>query len=88
MEEQREKVVLTIEDNGIGIPLSDISKVFDKSFTGHNGRIKTKSTGMGLFIAKNLCHKLGHKIDIDSKKCEYTKVSITFLKNNYYEVLK
>ena len=88
VEEQREKVVLTIEDNGIGIPLSDISKVFDKSFTGHNGRIKTKSTGMGLFIAKNLCHKLGHKIDIDSKKCEYTKVSITFLKNNYYEVLK
>ena len=43
---------------------------------------------MGLFIAKNMCEKLGHKIDIESVYNEYTKVSITFAKNNYYDVLK
>lgn len=87
-EDLNNKTILIIEDNGIGIPLSDISKVFNKSFTGTNGRIRSKSTGMGLFIAKNLCNKLGHKIYIKSKENEYTKVYITFSKDNYYEVLK
>ena len=59
--------VLIIEDNGIGIKTSDIRQVFDKTFTGTNGREKTTSTGMGLYIAKNLCKKLGHKIEIESK---------------------
>ncbi len=83
-----EKLLLIIEDNGIGIPKEDINKVFFKSFTGHNGRIKTKSTGIGLFIAKNLCKKLGHKIEIESIQNEYTKVYITFSNNQYYEVVK
>lgn len=86
--EEKDRVVLSIEDNGIGIPSSDIPKVFDKSFTGYNGRIKTKSTGMGLFIAKNLCTKLGHKIRLESKEGEYTKVIISFAKNKYYDVVK
>lgn len=86
--ETLDTVVLEIIDNGIGIPASDIPKVFDKSFTGYNGRIRSKSTGMGLFIAKNLCFKLGHKIMIDSKSGEYTKVSIVFSKNKFYDVLK
>lgn len=86
--EENEKLLLTIEDNGIGIKENDIKRVFEKSFTGYNGRIKTKSTGMGLFIAKKLCEKLGHKIMIESKEHEYTKVSIIFFKNTYYrEVL-
>lgn len=83
-----DKLMLTIEDNGIGIPASDIKKVFEKSFTGRNGRIMTRSTGMGLFIAKNLCEKLGHKIEIESIENKYTKVSIILAKNKYYEVLK
>ena len=80
--------VLIIEDNGIGIKTSDIRQVFDKTFTGTNGREKTTSTGMGLYIAKNLCKKLGHKIEIESKENEYTKVFITFAKNKFYDVLK
>ena len=80
--------VLIIEDNGIGIKSSDIRQVFDKTFTGTNGREKTTSTGMGLYIAKNLCKKLGHKIEIESKENEYTRVYITFAKDKYYEVLK
>ncbi len=77
-----------IEDNGIGIPSSDLSKVFEKSFTGKNGRIKTKSTGMGLYIASSLCKKLGHKIEIDSEEGKYTKVILTFSLNTYYDVVK
>ena len=80
--------VLIIEDNGIGIKASDLKQVFDKSFTGENGRNTSKSTGMGLFIAKNMCSKLGHKINIESKENEYTRVYITFAKDKYYEVLK
>lgn len=80
--------VLIIEDNGIGIKSSDIRQVFDKTFTGTNGREKTTSTGMGLYIAKNLCKKLGHKIEIESKENEYTRVLITFAKNKFYDVLK
>ena len=79
---------LIIEDNGIGIKSSDIRQVFDKTFTGTNGREKTTSTGMGLYIAKNLCKKLGHKIEIESKENEYTRVFITFAKNKFYDVLK
>jgi len=79
---------LIIEDNGIGILPSDIKQVFNKTFTGQNGREKNASTGMGLFIAKNLCEKLGHKIEIESKPNEYTKVLISFAKNKYYDVAK
>ena len=86
--EEKDKIILSIEDNGIGIKEGDLKYVFDKSFTGSNGRIVGKSTGMGLYIAKNMCNKLGHKIDITSKEDEYTKVVITFAKNNYYDVLK
>ena len=81
-------IKLIIEDNGIGIDSSDLPKVFNKTFTGHNGRGPAKSTGMGLFIAKNLCTKLGHKISIESKRNEYTKVIISFYNNNFYKVTK
>ena len=84
----KDKLDLIIEDNGIGISDSDIPLVFKKSFTGQNGRIKSKSTGMGLFIAKSLCDKLGHKIKIESKENEYTRVIITFCKNLYFDVVK
>ncbi len=81
-------LIIEILDNGIGIPSCDLKKVFNKTYTGSNGRIKAKSTGMGLFIVHNLCKKLGHKIEIESKEDEYTKVLITISSNEYYEVLK
>ena len=88
VQDEKDKTILVIEDNGIGIKTSDLKQVFDKSFTGENGRNTNKSTGIGLYIAKNMCKKLGHKIDIESKYKEYTKVYITFAKNEYYDVLK
>lgn len=86
IEETPQKVLLTITDNGIGIPKNDLPKVFNKSFTGTNGRTTTKSTGLGLYIVKNLLKKLGHKIEIESEVNKYTKVTITFSKNNYYKI--
>ena len=86
--DEKNKTTLIIEDNGIGIKESDIKQVFNKSFTGENGRNRSKSTGMGLFIAKNMCEKLGHKISIESEYNKYTRVSITFAKNKYFDVVK
>lgn len=85
-EESDKNIILKIYDNGIGIRKSDIHKVFNKTFTGNNGRKIETSTGMGLYIVKQLCKKLGHKIIIDSKENEYTQVSILFNKNDFYEV--
>ena len=81
------KIYLCILDNGIGIPKDNLSRVFDKSFTGLNGRKKAKSTGMGLYIAKKLCKKLGHIITIESKVGEYTKVTIIFSQNDFYKII-
>lgn len=86
--ETEKNTVLKIQDNGIGIPKSDIKKVFNKSFTGENGRKIQTSTGMGLYIAKQLCEKLGHKIEIESEQNKYTSVFITFSKDQFYNILK
>ena len=75
-------VLLHIKDNGIGIPETDISRIFEKSFTGENGRKHAKSTGMGLYIAKNLCRKLGHGIGAESVAGEFTDIWIEFDGNN------
>ena len=83
--EEDDKTILEIYHNGIGIPSKDIGRVFEKSFTGSNGRDKVKSTGMGLYIIKKLCDKLGHNIYIESKEKEYTKVIIEFGKNEIYK---
>lgn len=83
--EDNDKTILEIYDNGIGIPTKDIGRVFEKSFTGSNGRDKIKSTGMGLYIIKKLCDKLGHNIYIESTLKEYTKVIIEFGKNEMYK---
>lgn len=86
--ENEKSIILKIYDNGIGIKKSDIPKVFDKTFTGNNGRKIETSTGMGLYITKQLCKKLGHKVTIDSKENEYTKVSIFFNKDDFLYVAK
>ena len=87
-EENSKNVILKIYDNGIGISKSDIPKVFDKTFTGNNGRKIKTTTGMGLYISKQICKKLGHKITADSKENEYTEISILFNKNNFLNVAK
>ncbi|NMS91334.1 HAMP domain-containing histidine kinase [Clostridioides difficile] len=69
---------LRVEDTGCGIKKEDLNRIFNKGFTGNNGRNNAKSTGLGLYLAKELCDKLGHKIDVDSEYNQYTKFTITF----------
>lgn len=83
-EEMTDRVLLHFYDNGIGIPEKDISRVFEKSFTGENGRSYAKSTGMGLFIVKSLCERLGHSISIKSEQGCFTELTIAFTKNDFY----
>ncbi|MGH4121914.1 MAG: sensor histidine kinase [Clostridium sp.] len=71
-------VMLTIEDNGVGLLDKDINRVFEKGFTGENGRKFSKSTGMGLYLCEKLCAKLGLKITIDSEVNKGTKVALIF----------
>ena len=76
--EKENCIVLTIEDNAIGILDKDIDRIFDKGFTGENGRKFTKATGMGLYLSKKLCDKLDLGLNIESKINEGTKVNIIF----------
>ena len=76
-EETKENITLTITDNGCGIKESDISRVFEKGFTGSN-RGKESSTGIGLYLAKKICVELGLTISIQSIYKEKTTVKIIF----------
>jgi len=71
-------IILTIEDNGIGIINKDVNRVFEKGFTGDNGRKLSKSTGIGLYLCRKLCDQLGLGISLTSRVGEGTKVSIIF----------
>ncbi|EPZ9216386.1 HAMP domain-containing histidine kinase [Clostridium perfringens] len=76
--ENSKYVILNIEENGAGISEKDISRVFDKGFTGENGRKFGKSTGIGLYLCKKLCKKLGLDITLISEEGKFTRVSIIF----------
>lgn len=89
MEQSQKTKILKVRDNGVGIPAEDLPRVFEKTFTGQNGREKTgiHSTGMGLYLVKTLCDKMGHRVEIDSKtgKKSYTEVKIYFGEHDYYK---
>lgn len=69
---------LEIKDNGIGIKDSDLPKIFDKGYSGFNGRQNQKSTGIGLFLVKQILDKLGQKVKLKSKLGEGTSVKVYF----------
>lgn len=69
---------LIIEDEGIGISQQDLPKVFDKGFTGINGRITQRSSGIGLYLCKKVMDQLGHKIVVCSEAGVGTKVQLNF----------
>lgn len=73
---------LIISDNGIGVDESDLGRVFEKGFTGKNGRIYGKSTGIGLYLCKKMCNKMYIGIEIYSQKGVGTQVVLTFPKDS------
>ena len=85
VETKKARVILEIKDNGIGIKKGEITKVFDKGFTGSNGRKDgKKSTGIGLYLCKKLCGKLGIGIELNSEESVGTDVKLVFPKNTYH----
>jgi len=74
-------IQLKLRDNGMGIKKSEIDRIFDKGFTGTNGRNQKKSTGIGLYLCKKMCEELGMRIQAESKENEYTEMIITIPKN-------
>ncbi|MDR2889663.1 MAG: sensor histidine kinase [Lachnospiraceae bacterium] len=82
-----EGTALTVMDNGIGIPADELERVFDKGFTGSNGRERERSTGIGLYLCHKLCHKLGITIKVNSVVGEYTQFRLFFPCNSWYHNL-
>ena len=80
----KDNVILYIKDNGIGIKKSEISRIFEKGFTGTNGRLQNKkSTGIGLYLCKKLCDKLGIAIEVKSDENKGTEVKLVFPQDSY-----
>ena len=73
---------LIIEDNGMGIKEEDLPRIFEKGFTGFNGRYEKKSSGLGLYLCKKTLDKLGHHVEISSKVGEGTRIEIIFPKED------
>lgn len=80
IKDEGSRIVLSIEDQGIGIPREDRSRVFNAFFTGKNGRKTSESTGMGMYLSKRICDELGHGLTFESEEGKGTKFFIIFYK--------
>ena len=67
---------LVIADTGMGIAPEDLPRVFEKGYTGYNGRTDKKATGIGLYLCKRILNRLGHEISISAQVGKGTRVSI------------
>ena len=76
-----ENYVLCIEDTGIGIAEDDLPRIFERGYTGKNGRIDMRASGLGLYLCKRICKNLGCEISAKSSVDEGTKMFITFPKS-------
>lgn len=72
------KTILVIEDTGMGIAPEDLPRIFERGFTGYNGRIDKKASGLGLYLCKTILKNLGHEITITSVLGKGTKVTLHF----------
>ena len=79
--EEIDKAVLSISDTGIGIREEDLPRIFEKGFTGYNGHMDKKSTGIGLYLCKKVTDKLGIKIEVSSRLEEGTIFYLTIMKD-------
>lgn len=76
-EESANGLRVLVKDTGIGIRSEDMPRIFEKGFTGYNGRMDKKASGLGLYLCKGVCEKLGHGISVASKEGDGTTVMIT-----------
>lgn len=80
--QQGDQILLVVSDNGIGIPSSDLPRIFEKGFTGQNGRSTQNATGIGLYLCKRLCDKLGISISAESQG-PGTAIQLSFYINHF-----
>lgn len=80
---ETDSVSLIFEDNGTGIRQEELSRIFDKGFTGSNGRDNQRSTGMGLYLCQKLCSRLGIGLSAESEYGTGTKLCLKFPISNY-----
>lgn len=79
IDREENSIILSIRDEGIGIPSYDIDRVTEPFFTGENGRRVKNSSGIGLYIVKKISEKLNHKLEIKSQVSKGTEIKITYL---------
>ena len=84
MDKENENLLI-IEDTGIGISAEDLPRVVERGFTGYNGRSNQKSTGLGLYLTKEVLKKLGHRLQLESQVGKGTKVMIDFSRDFFNE---
>ncbi|MFG6322664.1 MAG: sensor histidine kinase [Lachnospiraceae bacterium] len=82
MVKSNDKIVLSVSDNGMGIPQSDLPRIFEKGFTGQNGRTGKNSTGIGLYLCRRLCDKLGIGLTAHSEN-KGTTIALSFQINDF-----
>ena len=80
---EKNDIFLFISDNGIGISAADLPRVFDKGFTGENGRRYSKSTGIGLYLSQKLCKKMNIVLSVSSNSGQGTTVTMIFPTESY-----
>ncbi|MFJ7934152.1 sensor histidine kinase [Sporosarcina sp. NPDC096371] len=81
-------VLLTIKDEGSGIPPHDLPRIFDKGFTGGTGRLQNAATGLGLYLAKTVADKLGITLTTDSILGQGTTVTLIFPTENEFDQIR
>lgn len=82
MVKSNDKIVLSVSDNGMGIPQSDLPRIFEKGITGQNGRTGKNSTGIGLYLCRRLCDKLGIGLTAHSEN-KGTTIALSFQINDF-----
>lgn len=75
--------ILVIADTGIGIQAEDLPRIFEKGYTGVNGREDNRATGIGLYLSRKILKKLGHEITVDSQVDKGTEVRLSLWKKSW-----
>lgn len=87
-QQEKNSVALTIADNGIGIRAADLPRVFERGFTGETGRKFSKATGLGLYLSKRMCDKLGIGLSLASVEGEGTTIRLVFPSGTMHDLSK
>lgn len=87
-QQEKNSVALTIADNGIGIRAADLPRVFERGFTGETGRKFSKATGLGLYLSKRMCDKLGIGLSLASVEGEGTTIRLVFPNGTMHDLSK